>query len=110
MTAAPRYFLLGIAGVAFSLAACAGRATDLNCSEVASMRTEQETAPSHMDPEQAAAEAITAADYVADASDEKSMRNVYAYDANDDLLAIVIVESVPGNDGWVAIGVDRCAT
>lgn len=111
MTAEPRCSPLGLALMAslFSLAACAHGATDLNCSEVVSVRTEPGTAPGHEDPEGAAA-AVAAASYVVDTSNGKSMRDVYAYNASDDLVAIVIVENVPENDGWVALGVDRCAT
>ena len=111
MSATPRRSLLGFTLMASlcSLVACADRATDLNCS-VVSMRNEPGTSPGHGNPESAAAAAVAAADYVADTSDGKSMRAVYAYNADDDLLAIITVENVPENDGWVALGVDRCAT
>ena len=101
-------FALGLVVMCF-LPACAARATALTCPEVVAMRTEPGSSRGHEDPEKAAAEAVVAADYMADTTADGSRRDVYAYDEDDDLVAIVKVEDVPTNGGWVALGVVRCA-
>lgn len=93
-----------------TLAGCSDRATDLDCSQVVSMRTEVGSSPGAESPDEAASSAGTgAADFdAAPADDDDPTRKVYAYDEEDNLVAIVQVEETP-RGGWVATGVDRCS-